>query len=167
MRADQVERTHWQDHWQDCSVIAPGFEARTLRSMNTVPSPDPAGPPPTILRPPGTPHRTTSTGPGPRRRARPVERAVVENPDPLLSVQDLSTLFSVAPETARRIARTPGFPSVYVLTTRALRWRRSEVEEWVESRRKQSRTFASDIPDWLLEGRRTGPRRATPTGGAA
>ena len=92
---------------------------------------------------------------------------MLDNPDPLVSVRDLAVLFAVSEETARRIARTPGFPSVHVLSTRALRWRRSEVEEWIESRRKRSRTFADDVPDWLLNGQRRGPRRANPVGGAA
>jgi predicted DNA-binding transcriptional regulator AlpA len=142
--------------------------------MNTLPSPDPSSAEPSTLavREPSTrrgpqPVAPSAVAAGQRRRPRPTEHPPVDNPDPLLSVRDLATLFSVSEETARRIARTAGFPSVYVLSTRALRWRRSEVEEWIETRRKQSRTFASDVPEWLLNGQCRGPRRANPVGGAA
>lgn len=52
-----------------------------------------------------------------------------------LSAQDIATITGVHVATVWEWARQPGFPTAFRISAKATRWRRSEFDAWIETKR--------------------------------
>ncbi len=61
----------------------------------------------------------------------------------LLRMRDVADVLGVSTRTVQRWVDEGRLPAPFVLSSRALRWRRSEVEAWLEGRRDVTRRHAT------------------------
>jgi predicted DNA-binding transcriptional regulator AlpA len=66
-----------------------------------------------------------------------------EKPETLLGIQDLCRLFGCTPGTIRNWVRKGNFPVPVRFSARIARWRREEVQAFLESKKQQSLGWAS------------------------
>ena len=76
----------------------------------------------------------------------------------LIDIRALASYLGVSIRTARRMADRHDFPVRYRISTRCIRWRRSEVDAWLATRAERPIRIPEGISPDLLGGRAIGPR---------
>jgi excisionase family DNA binding protein len=77
----------------------------------------------------------------------------------LIDISELASYLGVSIRTVRRMAERYDFPVRYRISTRCVRWRRSEVDAWLATRAERPHVIPEGISPDLLGGRAIGPRR--------
>jgi predicted DNA-binding transcriptional regulator AlpA len=62
------------------------------------------------------------------------------------AIRDIQFHCRVSRSTAWRLVRSPGFPRAAVLSPKTVRWRRDEVEAFVDARRESAQNSAPEAP---------------------
>lgn len=60
--------------------------------------------------------------------------ALFENHDHFIDVRTVARILDVSVATVHRLRKTADFPKARTISERCVRWRRSQIEEWSESR---------------------------------
>jgi predicted DNA-binding transcriptional regulator AlpA len=77
----------------------------------------------------------------------------------LMDLAGMADMLGVSESTARRLSNEAGFPARYRLAARCVRWRVSDVEQWLSGRAEVPVNIPAYVTPELLVSRPRGPRR--------
>jgi len=64
----------------------------------------------------------------------------IEADDPMIRLEDVSVMLSVSKRTISRLIKDKDFPEPYRISASVLRWKKSVVENWLQSRQAPQET---------------------------